>query len=139
MHPFRSAQEIIAILNPDSKVFAKLEVTQGYHQVPLEEDSSKLTTFILPSGRFRFLLAPVGLSCSCDEFCRRSDKVLEGLLGVRKLVDDILTQAPDLETLLSRIDLVLEQCKKHNFTLSKMKVEIGESVATKVITSKLLL
>ena len=136
MHPFPSAEEIIAGLNPDSKVFAKLDVTQGYHQVPLEEDISKLTTFILPSGKFRFLLAPVGLSCSCDEFCRRSDKVVEGLPGVRKLVDDILTQAPDLETLLSRIDLVLEQGKKHNFTLSKMKVEISESMATKVTNYK---
>ena len=96
--------------------------------MPLEEDSSKLTTFLLPSGRFRFLCDPMGLSCSCDEFCRRSDKVVEGLPGVRKLVDDILIQAPDLETLRSRIDLVLEQCKKHNFTLSKRKLEIGEIV-----------
>ena len=49
VHTFPSAQEIISKLDPDSKVFAKLDATQGYHQVPLEEDSSKLTTFLLPS------------------------------------------------------------------------------------------
>ena len=56
-------------------------------------------TFLLPSGRFRYLHAHMGLSWSSDEFSRRSDEVVEGLAGVRKLVDDILIQAPDLETL----------------------------------------
>ena len=115
-------------MDPDSKVFAKLDTTQGYHQVPLEEESSKLTTFLLPSGRFRFLRAPMGLSCSSDKFCRCSDKIIEGLPGVRKLVDDILVQDPDLTTLCDRIDKLLERCKTHNFTLSRRKLEIGEAV-----------
>ena len=94
IHSFPSTQEILSGIDPNSKVFAKLDATQGYHQVPLDEESSKLTTFLLPSGHFRFLRAPMGLSCSSDEFCRRSDKVIEGLPGIRKLVDDILVQAP---------------------------------------------
>ena len=111
VHTFPSAQEILSGIDPDSKVFAKLDATQGYHQVPLDEESSKLTTFLLPSGRFRFQRAPMGLSCSSDEFCRRSDKIIEGLPGIRKLVDDILVQAPDLETLNIRIDSLLRRCK----------------------------
>ena len=128
IHTFPSTQEILSGIDPDYKVFAKLDATQGYHQVPLDEDSSKLTTFLLPSGRFRFLRAPMGLSCSSDEFCRRSDKVIEGLPGIRKLVDDILVQAPDLNTLRVRISSLLECCKTHNFTLSRKKLEIGEAV-----------
>ena len=49
------------LLLPESKILAKLHATQGYHQVPLEDNSSKLTTFLLPSGRFCFLRAPMGL------------------------------------------------------------------------------
>ena len=128
VHTFPSTQDIISGLDPSSRVFAKLDATQGYHQVPLEEESSKLTTFLLPSGRFRFLRAPMGLSCSSDEFCRRSDKVIEGLPGVRKLVDDILVQAPDMNTLQKRIEGVIDRCKEDNFTLSKRKLEIGEAV-----------
>ena len=128
IHTFPSTQEILSGIDPDSKVFAKLDATQGYHQVPLDEESSKLTTFLLPSGRFRFLRAPMGLSCSSDEFCRRSDKVIEGLPGVRKLVDDILIQAPDIDTLRHRIDQLLARCRSHNFTLSRKKLEIGEAV-----------
>ena len=128
VHTFPSAQEILSGIDPDSKVFAKLNATQGYHQVPLDEESSKLTTFLLPSGRFRFLPAPMGLSCSSDEFCRRSDKIIEGLPGIRKLVDDILVQAPDLETLNIRIDSLLQRCMPNNITLSRKKLEIRESI-----------
>ena len=84
VHTFSPMQDILAGLDPTSRVFAKLDATQGYHQVPLEEESSKLTTFLLPSGRFRFHRAPMGLSCSSDEFCKRSDKIIEGLPGAKK-------------------------------------------------------
>ena len=128
IHTFPSTQEILSGIDPNSKVFAKLDATHGYHQVPLDKDSSKLTAFLLPSGRFRFLRAPMGLSCSSGEFCRRSDKIIEGLQGVRKLVDDILVQAPDIKTLQDRINELIKRCRSHNFTLSRKKLEIGESV-----------
>ena len=128
IHTFPSTQEILSGIDPYSKVFAKLDATQGYHQVPLDEDSSKLTTFLLPSGRFSFLQAPMGLSCSSNEFCRRSDKIIEGLPGVRKLVDDILVQAPDIKSLQVRINELIKRCRSHNFTLSRKKLEIRESV-----------
>ena len=76
IHTFPSTQEILSGIDPQSKVFAELDATQGYQQVPLDEDSSKLTTFLLPSGRFRFLRSPMGLSCSSNEFCRRSDRII---------------------------------------------------------------
>ena len=94
IHTFPSSSDIVSGLDPQAQFFAKLDATRGYHQVPLDHDSSKLTTFLLPYGRFRFLRAPMGLSCSSDEFCRRSDEVIRNLPGVRKLVDDILIQAP---------------------------------------------
>ena len=35
IHTFPSTQEILSGIDPDSTVFAKLDATQGYHQVPL--------------------------------------------------------------------------------------------------------
>ena len=69
----------------------------------------------------------MGLSCLSDEFCCRSDKIVKGLQGIRKLVDDILVQAPDLPTLQDHINKLLERCKSHNFTLSRKKLETGEA------------
>ena len=44
VHTFPLTQEILSGIDPDSTVFAKLDATQGYHQVPLDENSSRLTT-----------------------------------------------------------------------------------------------
>ncbi len=37
----------------DCKVFSKLDLRQGYHQLPLDAESSKLATFSTPWGNFR--------------------------------------------------------------------------------------
>ncbi len=69
----------------------------------MDHNSSLLTTFLVPQGWFRYTRAPMGLNASGDEFCRRSDDVIRGISDCRKLVDDILLQAPDVKTLLQRI------------------------------------
>ena len=137
-HVFPSTSEIIAGIDPKSRYFAKLDALSGYHQVPLDEESAKLTTFLLPCGRFKHLVAPMGLSASSDEFCRRSDEVIANLPGVRKLVDDILISAPTIDILTSRIQALLQRCRERNFILSQKKFEIGSSVefAGHVINAK---
>ena len=128
VHPFIAGADLLKNIHPSSKVFAKLDALHGYYQIPLDEESSKLTTFLLPSGRYRFLRAPMGLSASSDEWCYRSDHALHGLPGVLKLVDDILVQAPDYATLFERLDKVMSSCREHNITLSLKKLEIGDQV-----------
>ena len=54
VHPFPSTQEILQNVESGSKWFAKLDVVHGYFQIPLSEESSKMTTFLLPSGRYRY-------------------------------------------------------------------------------------
>ena len=55
-------------------------------------------------------------------------KSFRNLPGVRKLVDDILIQAPTLEALKNRISALLQRCCTHHFTLSQKKFEIGCTV-----------
>ena len=99
-HPFTAGMHLIKNLNPNSKVFCKLDAVLGYYQIPLDEESKKLTTFLLPSGRYRYLRAPMGLSASSDEWWKRSDVALSGIAGVHKLVDDILIEGTDYDDLL---------------------------------------
>jgi hypothetical protein len=93
VHPFPSPVDVMRLIKPESKVFAKLDAYSGYFQIPLEPESSLMTTFILPSGKYRYTRAPMGLNASSDEFCRRTDEALAGVAGVVKVVDDILVQA----------------------------------------------
>ena len=41
-----------------AKCFIVFDALKGYHQCPLDEESQKLTTFITPFGRFKYLRAP---------------------------------------------------------------------------------
>lgn len=129
VHPFPSPRDIIRDIKADSKWFMKLDALQGYYQVPLDEESSRLTTFLLPSGRYRFLRAPMGLNSSSDGFCFRTDYVFRPVDGVLKIVDDALLQAPTKEQLLDSFRQVLLCCRENNLTLSREKVQMGEEIS----------
>ena len=96
--------------------------------MPLAEKSKHITTFICERGTFEYNCAPMGLNCSGDEFCRRSDAALEGATGVLKLVDDILVYADSIEQLKTRLNDVLQRCEDNGITISKKKIEIGTKV-----------
>ena len=120
--------DLVKNLDPKSRVFCKLDAVLGYYQIPLDEESKKLFTFLLASGRYRYLRALMECSASSDEWCKRSDEALSGIPGVHKLVDDILIEAEDYNKLFERIETVLDRCVKSNITISLKKMEVGESV-----------
>ncbi|CAB4061523.1 unnamed protein product [Lepeophtheirus salmonis] len=93
--------------------------------VELDDKYRNPTTFVTPFGCFRYCRSPIGLNASGDEF---RDRALQGLKGVRKVVNNILIFASNPEELLVRIKLDLVQYKEYSITLSKPKIHIGESV-----------
>ena len=50
---------------------------------------------------------------------------LAGVLGMQKLVNDILMTGKTKDELLEGIEQVLERCKEHNITLSDSKMQMG--------------
>ena len=128
IHPFPSAKDLMQRIDASSRFFAKIDAIHGYFQIPLDEDSSKLTTFLLPSGRYRYKAAPMGLCASSDEFCRRTDEAFQGLDWFLKIVDDGLIQGKDLDQLFDRIDIVLGRCRKAGIKVSLKKFQFGTEV-----------
>ena len=128
VHPFVAGADLLKNLDPKSRVFCKLDAVLGYYQIPIAEESKKYFTFLLASGRYRLLRAPMGCSASSDEWCKRSDAALSGIPGLHKLVDDILIEAENYDTLFERIEMVLQRCVLSNITISLKKMEIGETV-----------
>ncbi len=70
----------------------------------------------------------MGLSSSTDEWNIHSDTAVAGLKGITKEVDDILIQVPDYPTLWTRLKETLERCREHGITISKQKIEMGDTI-----------
>ena len=118
VHPFPATRDIFQAVSKGQKVFDKLDAVHGYFQLALDEESSFLSTFLLPLGKFRSLRAPMGLNASSDKWCCHSDKIIIGLPWARKIVDDTLIWAEDIKTLEERVRTVLDRCKQCNVTIS---------------------
>ena len=71
-------------------LFSKLDAASGFFQLPLDEESSKLTTFITPLGRKAFLRLPMGISLAPECFQRKMEELLHDLPGVISYMDDIV-------------------------------------------------
>ena len=78
VHLFPSTKEIIQAVTKEGKVFCKLDAVHGYFQLGIHEDSSKLTTFLLQQGKYKYLRAPMGLNASSDEWCKRRNNSTSG-------------------------------------------------------------
>ena len=69
---------------------AVADAYSGYHQVPLNEESRKLTTFITPWGRYRYCRTPMDHCASQDIFTKCFDDTITDMPRKLKCVDDTL-------------------------------------------------
>lgn len=51
-----------------ARSYSSFDAKIGFYQVSLDEESSKLTTFWTPLGRYRYLRMPFGISLSPEVF-----------------------------------------------------------------------
>ncbi|RLJ22814.1 hypothetical protein DJ031_00215, partial [bacterium endosymbiont of Escarpia laminata] len=82
-------EEVLPTLT-NAKIFSLVDAKDGFLQVKLTDESSYLTTFWTPAGKYRWLRMPFGISSSPEEFQRRLQQALEGLEGISTVADDIL-------------------------------------------------
>ena len=89
LHPLPVMDDVLPELNK-AKVFSRLDLCSGYWQCILDEESSKLTTFQIPFGQYRWLRLPFGLAISSKIFQKKLQFALDGLLRVICVADDVL-------------------------------------------------
>jgi hypothetical protein len=128
-HPFPTAHDIVQAIQPTARYFATADCVHGYFQFALDEESRGLTTFMLPSGRWQYLRGPMGLSATSDDWCRKSNFVIEGNGNARKIVDDILFWGSTVQELMTKLDTILTRCKANGITLSIKKFKTSKEVA----------
>ena len=60
-------EEIITKLG-NAKIFTVFDAKDGFWQVPLDEQSSYLTCFTTPFGRYRWTVMPLGIKSALEIF-----------------------------------------------------------------------
>ena len=80
-HILPSVDHTLAQLS-NAKLISKIHANSGFWQVELSKQSSLLTTFITPFGKFRFYWLPFGISSAPKLFQQRMSVILESLEGV---------------------------------------------------------
>ena len=73
-----------------ARIFSSFDEKDGLYQVSLDDESSKLTTFWTPFGRYRYLRMPFGISLAPEVFESKLQECLADLPGVKVNRDDIL-------------------------------------------------
>jgi len=59
-----------------AKYFSKLDMVEGYYQIPLHEDSKAYTGFATRSGFYQWKYLPMGFKNAGAAFQRQMDTVL---------------------------------------------------------------
>ncbi|XP_062607979.1 uncharacterized protein LOC134269786 [Saccostrea cucullata] len=105
-----------------AKYFSKLDASSGFYQVPLHEDSWKLTTFITQLSRFCFKRVPFGITSASEIFQREMSTLLHGLEGTEVIMDDILIYGKTREEHDTRLKKTLDRIIESGLKLNKKKV-----------------
>ena len=125
VHPMKSVDESLASLS-SSRVYTKLDANSGFWQIPLDESSKLLTTFITPMGRFCFNRLPFGISSAPEIFQRMMSQLLDGLDGCICHMDDVLIHGRSPAEHDERVRRVLDRIKAAGLTLNE-KCEFGKT------------
>ena len=87
-YPLPTIEDLLPDLSK-TKIFSVVDAKNGFWHVELDDESSYLTTFNTPFGRYHWLRMPFGISSAPEEYQRRQDQTVEGLPGVCSIIDDI--------------------------------------------------
>ena len=93
----------------------------GYWNVVLVKESSYLTTFNSPFGRYRFKRMPFGLRMSQDVFQTKIDQSFEGYDEVAGIANDIVVFGETAEDHDRNMHKMLARCMDTGLKLSPDK------------------
>ncbi len=116
------------------KVFSTVDLRSGYWHCPLDLESSMLTTFSTPYGRYRWLRLPFGLCVSSEIFQEQVNQALGGLNGIVNIADDILvygvgeTKEDATKDHDTKLVNLLNRCRDSGIALNpdKQKLRLAE-------------
>ena len=126
-YPLPRIDEIFDRLS-GAKIFSKLDLRSGYHQMRVEPSDTYKTAFRTDMGSFEFLVLPFGLTNAPPAFVRMLNRVFpfgefKGYLAV--YIDDLLIFSRTQREHLLHVKSVLETLRKHKLFVKGSKCVFG--------------
>ena len=125
-YPLPKPEDLFAKL-AGGTIFSKLDMSQAYLQLELDEDSKEITTINTLRGLFRYNRLCFGISTAPGIFQRTVENLLKDVDGVCVYLDDILLCGKNKLDHIQKLKIVLHKLQEAGFTLKKSKCEIGLS------------
>ena len=95
--------------------FSNTDLKDGFLRIQLDEKSSRLTTLQIPWGRHHWIRMPNGISPAPEYFQQKFDQNLQGLPGIYRITDDLLTEI--------KVIVRLFESRERNMKFNKAKFD----------------
>lgn len=121
-HPLPRIEELFSKMQ-GGITFSKIDLSNAYQQLVLDDESKCLTTISTHKGLFSYNRLPFGISSAPALFQRTMEQLLAGIEGVVCFIDDILITGGNQTEHLLRLEKVLNCLRDCNLTVKKEKCE----------------
>lgn len=103
--------------------FTVLDLSNGFHQIPLAENSRDITAFSSDDGHFRWKVLPFGLSISPNSFSRMMSIAFSGLPPHKMFLymDDIIVLGRTEKNHLNNLRDTFLACRMRNLKINPEK------------------
>ena len=109
----------------DCKIFTKLDLGQGYHQLALDPSTRQVATFSTPWGNYRPQRLVFGVKSSQDVFDKAMFKIFGDIHHCLNQRDNILLGERDKTEHREVLETVLKQARDHGITFNREKCQFG--------------
>ena len=123
-----TTEEIISQMT-GAKVFSKLDASNGYWQIAVD-DSTDLLTFGTAFGRYKFKRMPYGIHSASEIFQLEISKIIADCEGSVNSQDDIIVWGETKEIHDQRLHKVLAKIKESGLKLNQSKCLFGVTELT---------
>ncbi len=125
-YPIPRIDEMLDQLN-GAKVFSRLDLKSGYHQIRIKNEDIEKTAFRTRYGSFEFIVLPFGLTNAPPTFMRLMNSIFHKYLDEFLIIylDDILIYSKNANEHLNHIKLALQLLRDNHLYVNKDKCEFG--------------
>ena len=115
-HPIPTIDEVLGDMQ-EARVFSRLDLKWGYHQIELREESCSITTFVRYKGLFRYKRLMFGITSAPEKY----QQVLNDCSGRANISDDIIVYGCDTVEHDERLKKVLITLRDKGLRLNEEK------------------